>query len=107
MSLSLREFRPRCDRLCAKRIYLIPPFGRHIHSPFSIFNSQFANSPIIRNAARIPSTAADIMPPAYPAPSPHGMMPLQPSPNRSSPRVMRTGDEVRVSGPVSSASAVS
>ena len=29
------------------------------------------------------------------------------SPNRSSPRVMRTGDEVRVSGPVSSASAVS
>ena len=62
---------------------------------------------MIRNAARIPSTAADMMPPAYPAPSPHGMMPLQPSPNRSSPRVMRTGDEVRVSGPVSSASAVS
>src|SRR5690606_28562313 len=57
------------------------------------------------SATRMPSTPADRMPPAYPAPSPHGYRPRTFRLCRvSSPRVMRTGDEVRVSTPVSTAS---
>ena len=51
----------------------------------------------------MPSTAADIMPPAQPAPSPVGYSPAmleQPS----APRSMRTGEDERVSTPVSTAS---
>ena len=47
---------------------------------------------MIASAARIPSEAALMMPPAYPAPSPTGIRPVQPTLSRFSPRVMRTGE---------------
>ena len=57
----------------------------------------------IHRAQRIPSTAAEVMPPAYPAPSPHGYNPLTVlSPHAS--RSKRTGDDERDSTPVSTAS---
>src|SRR5690606_404760 len=58
------------------------------------------------SATRMPSTPAERMPPAYPAPSPQGYSPrvFRLCSDWAS-RVMRTGEEVRVSTPVSTASA--
>ena len=58
------------------------------------------------SATSMPSTPADMMPPAYPAPSPAGKSPTTFRLCRSLPRVMRKGDDVRVSTPVSTASGV-
>ena len=49
-------------------------------------------------------TAAEVIPPAYPAPSPHGYNPAIPTASHVSPRSIRTGDELRVSTPVITAS---
>ena len=59
---------------------------------------------MIASAARMPSIAAETMPPAYPAPSPAGYSPAQKTLCMSSPRRMRSGALVRVSTAVSTAS---
>ena len=51
------------------------------------------------SATRIPSAAAEVMPPAYPQPSPQGYTPAMPTACRSLPRTMRTGEDVRDSTP--------
>src|SRR6185436_11905033 len=57
------------------------------------------------SATLMPSTPADRIPPAYPAPSPQGYSPRTLRLCRvSASRVMRTGEEVRLSTPVSTAS---
>ena len=63
-------------------------------------HSKGAKRFIKRKAVRIPSTAALVIPPAYPAPSPQGYTTSQPGAMPSSERRTRTGAEVRVSGPV-------
>lgn len=49
---------------------------------------------------RRPSAAAEVIPPAYPQPSPQGYTPEMPSASKFSPRRMRTGELVRDSTPV-------
>ena len=49
------------------------------------------------SATRIPSMAAEVMPPAYPAPSPQGYIPATDTDSKLSPRKIRTGDEVPAS----------
>ena len=56
--------------------------------------------PAHASATRTPSTAEEVMPPAYPAPSPHGISPYTEESHFSS-LIMRTGEEVRVSTPLS------
>ena len=53
---------------------------------------------------RNPSAAADVIPPAYPHPSPHGNSPSAAGDCIFSPRKMRKGELVRDSTPVSTAS---
>ena len=55
------------------------------------------------SAHRMPSAAAERMPPAYPAPLPQGNRPRREAWRLAS-RQMRTGDELLVSGPVRTAS---
>ena len=57
-----------------------------------------ANFFITASATFNPSIAAEVIPPAYPAPSPHGQI-HDTDEVKSSPRSMRTGDEVRLSTP--------
>ena len=59
---------------------------------------------MIARATRRPSTAALIMPPAYPAPSPQGYNPASWADSKVSSRFSRTGLLVRVSRPVRMAS---
>lgn len=56
------------------------------------------------NAVFMPSAAAEVMPPAYPAPSPHGISPCKEL-SPLSPLIILTGELERVSTPVSNASA--
>ena len=59
------------------------------------------------SAHRSPSIAADTMPPAYPAPSPHGTSPfILICWSVALSRMILTGAEVRVSHPISTASLV-
>ena len=59
------------------------------------------------SAQRSPSIAAETMPPAYPAPSPQGYSPLMAMwESVSGSRVTLTGEDVRVSQPISTASLV-
>ena len=59
------------------------------------------------SAQRTPSIAAETIPPAYPAPSPHGNNPRTSGCcNVSGSRGMRTGDEVRDSTATTAASLV-
>jgi len=60
---------------------------------------------ITASATRMPSTAADIIPPAYPAPSPHGYIPFILDWKVLSLLIL-TGDEVLLSIPESSASSL-
>lgn len=59
------------------------------------------------SAQRIPSTAAETIPPAYPAPSPQGYSPPAFGAVISFVRTIRTGEEDRLSTAVSSASGLS
>ena len=54
---------------------------------------------MIFKATLIPSRALDIMPPAYPAPSPIGYRPFVDTLSRSSFLLILTGHDDRVSGP--------
>ena len=59
----------------------------------------------IPSATRKPSAADEVIPPAYPAPSPQGNMPLMPTDCKLSSRSILTGELVRLSTPVKRASA--
>ena len=61
----------------------------------------------IYSATLTPSTAADVMPPAYPAPSPHGYNPHTDVLTSSSFLIILTGLEVLLSTPDSTASFLS
>ena len=54
---------------------------------------------IISSETFIPSTAADVIPPAYPAPSPQGYIPVTDATPNSFRKIL-TGDELLVSGAV-------
>jgi hypothetical protein len=58
------------------------------------------------SATFMPSTALDTIPPEYPAPSPAGYSPFTFTLWKSSPRNILTGEELLVSTPVSTASAI-
>lgn len=58
----------------------------------------------MRSAARIPSTAALTIPPAYPAPSPTGYKPGQETDSPVAERIMRTGALVLLSTAVNTPS---
>lgn len=62
---------------------------------------------VIYSATLTPSTAADVMPPAYPAPSPHGYKPHTDVLTSSSFLTILTGLEVLLSTPESTASFLS
>ena len=57
----------------------------------------------MNSAVRIPSAAADMIPPAYPAPSPHGNNPFTALCPDSS-RTIRTGEELLLSTAIKTAS---
>ena len=61
----------------------------------------------IYSATLTPSTAADVMPPAYPAPSPHGYNPHTDVLTSSSFLIILTGLDVLLSTPESTASFLS
>src|SRR6185503_3948480 len=87
----------------------VPGFARQyaLQFPFKLF--RFAHVKVFEAAMAqlIPSIAAEIMPPAYPAPSPQGNKPATcGSCSGSLSRGMLTGDEVRDSTPTNIASLV-